>query len=41
MSNERKEKEKMGEDILNLKQPLLGVHLFHKLWVTCSYSQSL
>jgi hypothetical protein len=37
---ERK-KEKMGKDILNLKQPLLGVHLLHKLWVTCSYSHSL
>jgi len=36
-----REKEKMGIDILNLKQPLLGVHLLHKLWVTCSYSHSL
>jgi len=40
-SNDRKEKEKMGIDILNLKQPLLGVHLLHKLWVTYSYFHSL
>ena len=31
----------MGIDILNLKQSLLGVHLLHKLWVTCSYFHSL
>jgi hypothetical protein len=37
VTKERK-KEKMGIDILNLKQPFLGVHLLHKLWVTCSYS---
>ena len=40
VTKERK-KEKVGIDILNLKQPFLGVHLLHKLWVTCSYSHSL
>lgn len=40
VTKERK-KEKMGIDILNLKQPFLVVHLLHKLWVTCSYSHSL